>query len=214
VPVGLTGYRNNLPHLRPVSTDEALKLIEMIDNYQSKNRKETGLGLVYLADEFYLKAELDFPKADYYDDYCQIENGIGLARLFLDQFEELEHYLPVLVDIEACLITSISGNLVLKPVTERLNRIEGLSLSVLPITNQFFGGNVSVTGLLTGKDIIAALGSNYEGKKVILPEVVLKQGEDVLLDNISIKDIEKITGARIFTVDGTARDLVDTILKK
>lgn len=215
VPVGLTGHRANLPPLRPVTAEEALKLVHMAEDYQIRYRAETGLGLVYLADEFYLKAGLDFPPAEYYDDYCQIENGIGLARMLWDEFQELEPSLPVSVDAaEACLITSISGNLALQPILERLNRIEGLSLTVLPVTNQFFGGNVSVTGLLTGRDIMTALGSEYKGKKVIIPEVVLKQGENIFLDDTSIKDIEKITGARILTVDGTARDLVDTILKK
>lgn len=213
VPVGLTGYRTNLARLRPVNKEEAEDLIKLIDDYQQKFRTQTGLGLVYLADEFFLKAERDFPGADYYDDYAQIENGIGLARILWDEFHELESSLPESVDTaEACLITSVSGSAVLKPIVDRLRRIKGLSLTLLPITNQFFGGNVSVTGLLTGRDIINALGSEYKGKKVILPEVVLKQGETVFLDDISIKDMEKITGARILTVDGSARDLVNTIL--
>ena len=215
VPVGLTGHRDNLPHLRTVTAGEAAELIKTVENYQSKYRAATGLGLVYLADEFYLKAGLNFPPAEYYDDYCQIENGIGLARLLLDEFGQIEPSLPDSVDaIQACILTGVSGKKVLEPVAQRLNRIKGLSLTMLAVTNQFFGGNVSVTGLLTGQDILNTLGSNYEGKRVIISEVVLKQGEDVFLDDISVKDIEKVTGARILTVDGTARDLVDTILNR
>jgi NifB/MoaA-like Fe-S oxidoreductase len=187
----------------------------MVDNYQQKYRSQIGRGHVYLADEFYLKAGLDFPPAEYYDDYCQIENGIGLARLFMDEFNLLEPKLPVVIPArEACLITGNSGFLVLRPMAERLNRIEGLSLTVQAVPNQFFGGNVSVTGLLTGRDIIAALGSNYSGKKVIIPRVILKQGQNVLLDDTSIEDIEQASGARILTVDGTAADLVNTVLYK
>lgn len=215
VPVGLTGHRDSLPHLRPVSSEEAMELVQMVESYQNKYRADTERGLVYLADEFYLKAGLDFPAAEYYDDYCQIENGIGLARLLLDEFKQLEPQLPDAVTFtEACLITGDSGSLVLQPIVERLNRIKGLSLTVLAVPNEFFGGNVSVTGLITGKDLLASLGSNYAGKKAILPEVVLRQGEDVFLDDISVKDIERISGAQVVTVDGTAADLVNAILDK
>ncbi|HEX3012370.1 MAG TPA: DUF512 domain-containing protein [Syntrophomonadaceae bacterium] len=215
VPVGLTGHRSDLPHLRPVNSEEAIELIKMVQTYQDQYRTETDRGLVYLADEFFLKAGQDFPEAEYYDDYCQIENGIGLARLLLDEFALLEPDLPDKVKpVESCLITGDSGSLVLRPIVDRLNRIKGLTLTVLAVPNQFFGGNVSVTGLLTGKDILAALGSGYAGKRVIIPEVVFKQGQDVFLDDLTIKDIEQKSGACVFTVDGTAADLVRKILGK
>ncbi|MBO8159559.1 DUF512 domain-containing protein [Thermosyntropha sp.] len=213
VPVGLTGYRDKLMPLRTFTPEEARVIIDLTDRYQQRFREELGIGLVYLADEFFIKAGKPFPKGEYYDDYCQIENGIGLARILLDEFEELVHDLPSKIEPrEVFLVTGFSGVPVLTPIVERLNHIEGLSLELIPVENKFFGGYVTVTGLLTGRDIIDALGDKYKGKKVIIPRIVCKEGEDVLLDDVSLKEIEDKTGAEIYTVDGSAFSLVETIL--
>lgn len=213
VPVGITGYRENLFPLRSFTSKEAESLIELGYHYQQKFRKKFGKGLVYLADEFFIKGGKPFPPAEYYDDYCQIENGIGLARILLDEFEELIPDLPSKIDYkEVYLVTGYSAIPVLEPIIERLNLIEGLDLKLIPVKNNFFGGNVTVTGLLTGSDIIAALKDEYKGKKVIIPRIVCKEGENILLDDVSIEYIETKTAARIYTVDGSASSLVQTIL--
>ncbi len=213
VPVGLTGHRSNLKKLEGVSPKVAEETIAMIDKYQKDFRQRFNRAFVYLADEFYIKAGVEFPESDYYDDYCQIENGIGLARVFLDEFAQLEPHLPLRADVEeAHLITGVSAVPVLQPLVERLNEISGLSLHLLVVDNKFFGGQVTVTGLLTGSDIINALGKEYAGKKVIIPEIVFKDGEDMLLDNIDIREIKERTAARIYTVDGSAKSLVNTII--
>jgi putative radical SAM enzyme (TIGR03279 family) len=98
VPVGLTGHRLKLPQLQVVSSEQSRNLIEMVNKYQAEYRKVFRRGFVYLADEFFIKAGVGFPKAEYYDDYCQIENGIGLARIFLDEFRDLEKTLPKRVE--------------------------------------------------------------------------------------------------------------------
>jgi putative radical SAM enzyme (TIGR03279 family) len=214
VPVGLTGHRSDLPDLRGFTADEIKAIILLIDQYQERFRKEYGYGLVYLADEFYISVGLPVPEEEYYDDFSQIENGIGLARILLDQFQIIEPDLPEEIEPRtAYLVTGYSALPVMNYIVDRLNRIKGLEAVVLPIPNRFFGGNVSVTGLLTGSDIIDYLGIRYKDKNVIIPEVVLKDGEDVLLDDISIKEISAKTGAKISTVDGSAQNLVDAILK-
>ncbi|NLB53655.1 MAG: DUF512 domain-containing protein [Syntrophomonadaceae bacterium] len=214
VPVGLTGYRSDLPNLRGFTADEIKAIIFLVDQCQNRFRKEYGYGLVYLADEFYIAVGLPVPEEEYYDDFSQIENGIGLARILLDQFQIIEPDLPEEIEPRtAYLITGYSALPVINYIVDRLNRIKGLEAVALPIPNHFFGGNVSVTGLLTGSDIIDYLGINYKDKNVIIPEVVLKDGEDVLLDDVSIKEISAKTGARISTVDGSAQNLVDAILK-
>lgn len=213
VPVGLTGHREGLSELRAFSAAEAGNIIDIIKGMQSKFRRELGLGFVYLADEFFIKAGVGFPTCEYYDDYVQIENGIGLARLLLDEFDTLEDGLPYQVaDKEVYVITGVSAITILTPIIERLNAIKNLKVELLPVANTYFGGNVTVTGLLTGADIINTLGQKYAGKIVILPEVVFKEGQLVLLDNISIDDIARETGAIIKTVDGSAESLVDTII--
>ncbi|MDD4171069.1 MAG: DUF512 domain-containing protein, partial [Syntrophomonas sp.] len=161
VPVGLTGHRKNLPLLNPVTPELAKFTIKTIETYQKIFKEKLGQGFVYLADEFYLRASQDLPRSEYYDDYCQIENGIGLSRLFLDEFTDLEDNLPVTIPPqEAYVLTGQSAETVLRGVVERLNQIEGLTVKLVPVINRYFGGGVSVTGLLTGQDIIETLGND------------------------------------------------------
>jgi putative radical SAM enzyme (TIGR03279 family) len=213
VPVGLTGHRLKLPQLQTITPEQSLKYIEMINDYQVEYRKRFQKGFVYLADEFFIKAKVDFPAAEYYDDYCQIENGIGLARIFLDEFLELEKSLPEQIKKrEVFIITGVSAMMVLNPVVNRLNLIKGLTVHLLPVENHYFGGNVSVTGLLTGKDILQAMENKYQGQRVIIPEVIFKEGDDILLDNVSLEELRQRSGAHIQTVNGSARSLVKTVL--
>ncbi|QGT99835.1 Fe-S oxidoreductase, related to NifB/MoaA family with PDZ N-terminal domain [Candidatus Syntrophocurvum alkaliphilum] len=213
VPVGLTGYRENLESLRPVSPKLANELIPLIEDYQKKNRKKYGSGLVYLADEFYIKADIDFPEAEYYDDFSQIENGIGLARILLDEFEELKKELPDTIAFKesSYIVTGESAQKVLEPLVFYLNQIDNIDVKLIPVKNNYFKGDVTVTGLLTGNDIIKAINGNHKGKRIILPDVVLKEGQ-ILLDDTSLEDIEEKTGADIKIVDGSARDLIRAVL--
>jgi len=213
VPVGLTGHRNNLPELTPVTSEVANDAIHIVEAYQRRFRERWGKGFVYLADEFYLRALKVLPEATYYDDYCQIENGIGLARILLDEFAELEPDLPASVPSrEVYILTGKSAEQVLKNIVSRLNQVEGLSVKLVTVANQYFGGGVSVTGLLTGQDIIAALGDAYEGKRVIIPEVVFREGQDVMLDDTSLEEVKEKSRADIRIADGSALSLIEAIL--
>jgi len=213
VPVGLTDYREKLPELNTFDSKSARALIKEIDPKQELFRKKYGIGMVYLADEFYILAGGEFPSSEYYDDYPQIENGIGLARILLDEFSDLQGGLPPAIDRrETYIVTGISAVPVLKPIMDRLNQINGVEAHLIPVENEFFSGNVTVTGLLTGHDIINKLGTNYIGKRVIVPSVLLKEHSRSLLDNITIEDIEKKTGASIVMTDGSAGSLVEAVL--
>lgn len=213
VPVGLTGHRQHLSELRSVRSEDAVNLIGLINEYQIGFRKKWEHGFVYLADEFYLRANIGLPADEYYDDYCQIENGIGLSRLLLEEFKQLEPVLPEVVPLrEVYIVTGLSAVPVLESILTRLRRIDGLNIQLIPVENHFFGGAVSVTGLLTGQDIITALGQSYIGKNVLIPEVLLRDGQETLLDDISINDIKKHSGANIQTVAGNAADLIAKIL--
>lgn len=214
VPVGLTGYRQGLPDLKPVSAELATETIAAVDKMQSIFREQHGQGFVYLADEFYLTAGLPIPGNSYYDEYSQIENGIGLIRCFWEQFRELESQLPQRIeDRSAFIVTGDSGEKALQPLADRLNQIEGLSVRILPVPNRFFGGEITVTGLLTGQDIIAVLGSDYQGQRVILPAVVFKEGQDVLLDGICLSEIKACSGADIVIAENDPQSLWEAIIK-
>lgn len=213
VPVGLTAHRQGLSELSPVNSQDAAQLIQLIHKYQEGFRKKWEHGFVYLADEFYLRAKIDLPDDEYYDDYCQIENGIGLSRLLLEEFKQLEPFLPLSVEArEVYIITGLSAVPVLEIILSRLRKIDGLDVQLIPAENHFFSGAVSVTGLLTGQDIINTLGPSYAGKIVLIPEVLLRDGQEILLDDYSINDIKIHSGADIYTVAGTAEDLIDKIL--
>lgn len=213
VPVGLTGHRDKLPHLRTFTAQEARELIEEVNQWQNTFRSRFGIGFVYLADEFYVKAGIPVPPADYYDAYSQIENGIGLIRLFMDDWQEIKRDLPNQIDpVQVFLITGESARTVMQTVAEDLNRVKGLGVEVIAVPNQYFGGGVTVTGLLTGTDIINCLQDNYRGKKVVIPEVLLQEGSTMLLDNITLEEIASRTGAVIRTTDGSARSLVEAVL--
>ena len=214
VPVGLTGHRHDLAPLRSFEQKELEEIIALVDGCQKRFREEFDWGLVYLADEFYLAAGQSLPEDYYYDDYSQIENGIGLSRILLDEFSELEGDLPRRSEPrQVYLLTGESAVPVMDVIRHRLNQIEGLAVEVLPVKNSYFGGGVSVTGLLTGSDIVEGLGRDYEGKNIIIPEVVFKDGQEVFLDNAGLSEIAAQTGANFLIVDGSARSLIEAVLK-
>ncbi len=213
VPVGLSGHRQGLAELSPVSAEQAAILIDRVDNYQLNYRHQYGIGLVYLADEFYLRANHAIPDSSYYDGFEQMENGIGLIRLFWDEFSGLEKDLPEHVEPrEVHIVTGVSGAAVLQPIVHRLRQIDGLAVNLIPITNRFMGESITVTGLLTGQDIIAVLGKKYKGKNILLPEIILKADEDVLLDDISLAQITQATEAVIQVVPMQAQHLVEAVV--
>lgn len=214
VPVGLTNHRLGLYPLKPVNRQQARAVINLGESWQQYFRDRIGVGFVYLADEFFVKARHDFPPAVYYDEYPQLENGIGLARQFLDRLGELESTLPESVpeNLDATLVCGESARSLLRTAADRLNRVKGLTVEVLPLKNRFFGNQVTVTGLLTGRDIEYSLGPGYKNRTVIIPGVMLKEGEHRFLDDMTVDELSKKTGANIIVVNATADGLVNYIV--
>ena len=215
VPVGITGFREALPRLTPVTKEEARALICQVDEWQTQFRKDMGLGFVYLADEFYVKAGESFPEPGYYDGYPQIENGIGLTVDFLD---ELQGILPEFTAIESpgeptYVICGRSAEPMFRTVARELEQA-GIDLRVIPVTNHFFGGQVTVTGLLTGHDIVMALGKQFEGERVLLPKTMLREDGTVLLDNMTVSELALTSGALIQVVEPNPGALMDAILSR
>ncbi|HWJ03196.1 MAG TPA: DUF512 domain-containing protein, partial [Verrucomicrobiae bacterium] len=174
VPVGLTGFRERLAPLSKFHRDHARKVIEAGQAWQEKFRRERGVSFLYFSDEFYVEAGVEFPPGEHYDDYSQLENGVGLSRLFLD---EIEAYLPQLPKEiqprQVNLVTGVSAGAIMRTLSERIcGAVKGLEITVHVLENSFFGSSVTVAGLLTGQDIIAGLNA-VTAEEVLIPRVML-----------------------------------------
>jgi len=214
VPVGLTRFRQNLPALRSVTAPECRRLIATVSLYQQEFRINWGRSFVYLADEFYLKAGYSFPRYFEYDDFPQLENGIGLGRLFYEEFQQLLSTLPNRLWFQSrfLLATSRMGAKVLEPVVNRLNLIKGMDLKLIVIPNTFFGPRINVAALLTGRDLLWGL-RLAAGENVLIPKVMLRQGTSLFLDGMSVADIERISGCSLHIIEPTAQALVKFLLE-
>ncbi len=212
VPVGLTRFHSGQPKLRSFTSAECIRLIRDLTCSQKRFRHELGASFLYLADEFFIRARLPFPRACLYDHFPQLENGIGNGRLFQDEFRRLSVVLPGRLRYQRRLFvaTGRTGAAVLGPVVRRLRRIRNLELSLVPIASSFFGPRISVTGLLTGRDLLWGL-RGLRGEEVLLPSVVLKQGTTLLLDGVSVEQVASLTGSRITVLEPTAEALVSEV---
>ena len=213
VPVGLTAFRQGLYNLQEFTTEEAKSLVKKITELQKQNLKRLKDPLVYLGDEFYLMAGEPFPKTEVYGEFPQLENGIGMARLFLDDFEQLKNGLPVKLAKQGkiTLATGVSGGKALQPVLSELKKIGNLEIDLQVVANNFFGTRVTASGLITGQDLIKALDGKNLGDLLIIPGTMLRAGEKVLLDNLSTEEISAQLGVPVETA-GDAKELIDLII--
>lgn len=182
VPVGLTKNRAQLTSLRTFTQAEAAALVAMVTGWQKECRAALGKSFIYLGDEFYLLAGLPLPPEDWYDGFPQLENGIGLSRNFLCEWERAERETH-LANVPDCLIpVGESAAKVLQPLLTEFNQKHGTHHQLIAVPNKFFGPLVNVTGLLTGGDILATLPAQGP---VLLPAVVLNQ-DQLFLDDMSL----------------------------
>lgn len=204
VPVGLTQWREKkrLYPLKPITREYAQILIPTVEKWQRKFRENWGINFVYLADEFYLTAELPIPDEAYYDGFGQLEDGVGMVRLFLDDFENAQQHFPEKIQEKkkVTVVTSELSSTFMPEVIRRLNRIENLEIQMVVAQNQLFGEGVTVTGLLSGQDILDALKGKNLGALVVLPPNVLN-ADNLFLDNMKISDLEKHLDVEIIVPD-------------
>lgn len=217
VPVGLTAHRLHLPKLRPFDPKTAAAVIKSVSPFQEQAKEECGLSFIYLADEFFLLAGEPIPPKDYYDDFPQKENGIGLVRLFLDQIHSSLTSLPSSITKERHVVW-VTGHLaapVLRKIAETLRPIGNLRVDVLPVANNFFGEAITVTGLLTGRDILAALTENMPASAthVLIPAVALREFDGDFLDDMSFATlVAAFPEVQIMAVDNDGVALIDSTL--
>ncbi|MBC8180658.1 DUF512 domain-containing protein [candidate division KSB1 bacterium] len=193
VSLGMTKHREALYPLKPVTPSFAKKTIQQIEELAETYKNQYDDYIIYLADEFYMQAEMELPAVERYQEFPQIENGVGMVREFINVFKEQSLHLPHRISQEKSL-TLVTGALaapiIIKHVIPRLNQIENLSISLCVIQNNFYGNSVTVTGLLAGQDIFKQLSKTELGEKIILPANCLNF-EGVFLDDWTPKDLEK-----------------------
>lgn len=215
VPVGLTRYRQHLPPLRSLTEAEVLQLTKEVKAHQNNCQSQLGTRFVWLSDEFFLTYGLPLPPRCHYEDLVQIENGVGLARHFLEEFADaLPHTseLPRSQQLTS-IVTGMLGAKVLEPVLEKLSQL-GVNVKLWTVQNQFFGKMITATGLLTGGDIIRALQGRDLGTELLLPEVMVRSGLrcPTFLDDVTVAQLEIALGVPVIILDG-ARDLVQHLVK-
>jgi len=215
VPVGLTRFRPAEDELIAVTAEKAREVIEQVQKIQEllskgkggpKAKKQKSKSrCIWLADEWFLIAGLDLPSAEDYEDYPQIGNGVGSIRQFIQQFETaFEKLQPMQVEPERKLVWVV-GNAVEKafePIVQQLNQIPGLSVNMAALCSRYWGQSITVTGLLTGQDLLEALQGRDLGNGILLPSVMLKQGEPRFLDDMTVEQLASLLKTRILPVSG------------
>ena len=209
VPAGMTKFRDKLYPLTDYSPDEAAEVIDTVNAFGDVLRERVGTRMFYVADEFYLKAGRPIPDSDYYEDYPQIENGVGMLRSFADEFDVGVEDVSELASMTAKRHVSVATGVASYPLVSSLaRRIESLTdkvkIDVYEIKNCFFGESITVSGLLTGKDIYEQLRDKELGDALMIPRNALRVGEDVFLCGMTLSELsEKLkTNIRVCENDG------------
>ncbi|RCJ24823.1 Fe-S oxidoreductase [Nostoc minutum NIES-26] len=205
VPVGLTRFRPDKDELTPVTPEKAQEVIYRVRSLSQQFRQQFGSGFAWLADEWFLIAGEELPSEAEYEEYPQIDNGVGSIRLFLKQFaESATKLLPPKIYPKRKL-TWVVGNAVEKafqPILKSLNAVDGLEVNMRALSSDYWGQKISVTGLLTGHDLLLNLDEQDLGDGILLPKVMLKHGELVLLDDMSIDEVARRLNTNILPIAG------------
>ncbi|MGV0024120.1 TIGR03279 family radical SAM protein [Phormidesmis priestleyi] len=203
VPVGLTRFRPDQDELIAVTREKAQEVIAQVQQLQTQFQKQYGSTVVWLADEWFLIAGQELPPESHYEDYPQIGNGVGSIRQFLREFQSQAKRLPKKVSPRS--FTWIVGNAVeqaFQPILSRLNQVGGLTVKMVALNSQYWGQTITVTGLLTGQDILQALQGQDLQDGILLPSLMLKHGDTVFLDDMQVEDLERQLNTKIWIVQG------------
>lgn len=214
VPVGVTKFREGLCPIVPYTKEQAAAVIAQVEAFGKEFMKEHGTRLAWCSDEFYLLAGQSLPEKAFYEDMAQLENGVGMLRLLLSQAEmALDEPEPGEL-VSFSVATGVSAapfiDQILQKVKEKVPQLQG---HVYPIRNRFFGETITVSGLVTGQDLIAQLKGQELGQRLLIPSNMLRAGESVFLDDVTVADVERELGVTVCPVDAESGfDLVDAML--
>ena len=214
VPVGLTRFREKEEKLLPFGTAEAISVIEQVERWQRYYYGKYGTHLVHLSDEWYIMAERDFPEEESYDGYLQLENGVGMVRLL---FSETEEALSELSGDERVRHVSLAtGKLIapsLRQIIEKIReKFPGIQANVIPVENHFFGELITVSGLITGQDLIEQLRGRDLGEELLLPLNMFRSGESVMLDDVTAADVAAALQIKVRIVESGGKALLSAVI--
>lgn len=212
VPVGLSKYREGLYPLKPFDSQSAGEVIDLIESWQKKIYPQYGVHFVHASDEWYLLAGRPLPEEERYDGYLQLENGVGMLRLLKEEVEETLAEVKPDGETPKRRVSIATGRLAgpfLKELGKRIETVhQNVTLQIFEIRNDFFGESITVSGLITGQDLIAQLKDQDLGDELLLPTNMIRSGERVFLDDLTIEDAEEALGISIRIVESGGRDLV------
>ncbi len=216
VPVGLTRFRPTEDELTPVSREKAIEVISQVQQLQENFRKKLGSTFAWLADEWFLIAAEELPSESHYEDYPQIGNGVGSIRQFIKQFQEIAtKKLPAKIETPRSF-TWVVGNAVEKafePLVKQLNDVEGLEVKLAAFSSNYWGQEITVTGLLTGQDLLEGLqGKIFSGEAILLPSLMLKHDDTRFLDDLTVEEVATKLDTPIFPINGI-EELIETCIK-
>ncbi len=214
VPVGLSKYREGLYPLVPFTAETAAQALDLIAEFQAEFLEKFGTRTVYPSDEFFLLAKRALPDGEYYEGYPQYENGVGMLRSLADEFEAaLEDAQPETLPRRVTIATGYAPHAFLSALTKKAEeKWEGLTCTVIPIRNDFFGESITVTGLITGQDLIAQLKGRDLGDELLLSSSMIRRDSDVFLDDVTIGEVEEALQTKIRLTANDGYELLDAIL--
>ncbi len=213
VPCGLTAHRNGLYPLKPYDKESAANVIDIADSFGNYCYQSRGMRLIYPSDEFYLLAGRDMPDESYYEGYPQIENGVGMIRSDTDEFMEcLENEDRKVYNRKVTVATGYAACEFLSSLADKaMQKYPELQVNVRPIRNDFFGHSVTVSGLVTGNDIIKQLKGEDLGSELLIPENMLRAQRDIFLDDVSVEEVESALDVKVTVVDKGGYSLFDAM---
>ncbi len=218
VPAGLTKYRDKLYPLSDFTAEEAMEVIKTVDAAAEKMLAEHGSRMFFAADELYLKAGIPVPDTEYYEDYAQIENGVGMLRSFMDEFADAREDISDMEDYisgyrEVSVATGTAAYPMMCAIADSvMSAIKNLKINVYRIVNNFYGESITVAGLLTGKDIAEQLSAKPLGSELFIPENCLRDGEDVFLCGMTRDELSKALGVKISISENDGYELVRALI--
>jgi putative radical SAM enzyme (TIGR03279 family) len=215
VPLGLSDYGLPRDRLKPVTPAFCRRTIRQVKKWQDLFRSQTGKTFAYLADEFYIQGGVEIPEASHYDDFAQVEDGVGMVRSYLDAFEsEWKRHRKLQLSLRGTLITGKLFYPILHTCISRFNRKFGSHLQVREAENIFMGKTITVAGLLAGQDILNVIGDEDPGDFIVIPHEAVSQTEGLLLDDFSLEDLSDSLGKPVFSSGPTVREFFRLLKKR
>lgn len=213
VPVGLTKYRQGLYPLEPYTPQTAGAVVDMVEAFAEHCLKEYGTRLFWCSDEFYLQAGRDIPSDAYFEDYTQLENGVGMLRLLMTEFDSALGLQEEKTATPFAVACGVAAAPFLRQIVDKAAPKCHTEGKVYPIVNRFFGESITVSGLVTGGDLMDQLAGKDLGRRLLIPVNMLRHGQDVFLDDVTLEQVSKRLGVPVVPVNQDGFDLCDAIFE-